>query len=330
MPAAGAVRRPPAIGVPGSRAASVAGAPPMNIQRLDLTSLALFVRVARSGSISQGAALSALAVGAASRRLSDLEQALGTALLERHSRGVRLTQAGQALQGHAQRLLGQVDQLVADLSDYASGLTGVVRLWANTSAVTQFLPAQLASFVQRNAGIRIELQEGDSLDVALAVGDGRADLGIFADRTPSQGLRLLPYRRDRLVLVTPARHALARRAAVGLAQAMDYDFVTLNPSTSLAQRLNAEAEQLGRRLRVRIQVRSFDAMCHMVAAGMGVAVLPQQAARPLLASLQLRQIQLRESWAERALLLGVRDVEGLPRHVRLLLDHLGTAADAPR
>ncbi len=167
----------------------------MNLHRLDLFSLSLFSLVARSGSISKGAELASLAVGAASKRITDLEGAVGSALLERHSRGITLTVAGKALQVHAQRILSDVDQLAADLSDYATGLVGVVRLWANTSAVTQFLPADISSFVRANPGIRIELEEEDSGEVVLAVLDGRADFGIFADRTPAFGLHQMNYRR---------------------------------------------------------------------------------------------------------------------------------------
>ena len=298
----------------------------MNLHRVDLVSLSLFGLVARSGSISKGAELAALAVGAASKRLSDLELAMGTTLLERHSRGVTLTQAGMALQRHVQRILGDVDQMAADLSDYASGLTGVVKLWANTSAVTQFLPQQVSSFSRSNQGIRIELEEADSHEIVLAVLDGRADLGIFADRTPSLGLQLLGYRHDRLVLVVPPTHPLAKLRSVRFEQALDYDFVTLSKATSLARRLEAETGLLGRTLKNRIQVRSFDAMCQMVAAGMGVALLPQQAVRPLVRALQLRQIALAEAWADRALLIGVRHVDALPRHVRIFIDHLSNGA----
>ena len=159
----------------------------MNLHRLDLFSLSLFSLVARSGSISKGAELAELAVGAASKRIADLEAAVGAELLERHSRGVTLTVAGQALQRHAQRILSDVDQLAADLSDYAAGLVGSVRLWANTSAVTQFLPLDISTFVDANPGVRIELEEEDSSAVVLAVLDGRADFGIFADRTPALG-----------------------------------------------------------------------------------------------------------------------------------------------
>ena len=297
----------------------------MNLHRLDLVSLSLFARVARTGSISQGAELALLAVGAASKRIADLEVAFGVALFERHSRGVRLTPAGQALYRHVQRLLDDVDQMGADLSDHARGLLGVVRLWANTSAVTQFLPADLAAFARQQPGIRIELHEADSQEVVMAVIDGRAELGIFADRTPVLGLQTVVYRHDRLVLVVPAGHPLARRRRVAFAQAVDYDFVSLTQSTSLAQRLARESGLMHKPLRIRIQVRSFDAMCQMVAAGLGIAVLPLAAAQPLGQAMGLRLIELADDWVERELLLGARDLGALEKPVRSLLEHLTLA-----
>ncbi|VVD64339.1 GntR family transcriptional regulator [Pandoraea aquatica] len=300
----------------------------MNPHRIDFASLSLFNLIARTGSISKGAALAHLAVGAASKRISDLEHAVGTALLERHSRGVTLTVAGQALYRHAQRILTDVDVLAAELSDFTSGIVGVVRLWANTSAVTQFLPHQLASFTKANPGIRIELEEKNSNEIVLAVLDGRADIGIFADRTPALGLQCLDYREDHLSLVVPKGHALSRRREVYFNEVLDYDFVSLSEGTSLANRLQMETEALGRRLKLHIQVRSFDAMCQMVAAGMGIAVLPSDAVRALARSLNLRQISLKDAWAERRLLIGLRDVNAVPRHVRTLIEHLRSGRDA--
>ena len=297
----------------------------MNLHRLDLVSLSLFSLVVRTGSISRGAELAHLAVGAASKRISDLEDTVGSELFERHSRGVTLTLAGQALQRHAQRILADVDHLAADLSDHASGIVGLVRLMANTSAVTQFLPADLAGFVAAHAGIRIELEESDSREAVLAVVDGRADMGIFAERTPTFGLQTVAYRRDRLVLVVPAGHTLAARASGGslsLADIADFDFVSLPQETSLAQRLAAESAGIGRRLRMRIHVRSFDAMCQMVAAGLGITVLPDAAVQPHLRSMALARIELAGDWVERELLIGVRDPAALPRPARQLLDHL--------
>ncbi len=302
----------------------------MNLHRLDLVSLSLFNLVVRTGSISKGAELSHLAVGAASKRMSDLEEAVGAQLLERHSRGVKLTPAGQALHRHAQRILRDVDQLAADLSDHARGVLGVARLWANTSAITQFLPADLAAFASVQPGIRIALNEADSHEVVLAVLEGRADLGIFADRTPQLGLQTLPYRRDRLVLVVPPEHPLAKRRRVDFEEATEYDFVSLSGATSLAQRLALESGQLGKPLRIRIQVRSFDAMCQMVAAGLGVAVLPDAAVQPLVRALGLRKLELSAPWVERELLLCARDFAALPKPARSLVDHFESRRDAAR
>ena len=294
----------------------------MNLHRIDFVSLSLFNLVARTGSISQGAELAMLAVGAASKRMTDLEAAFGVPLLERHSRGVKLTSAGEALHRHVQRILGDVDQMSADLSDHAKGLMGVVRLWANTSAITQFLPSDLAEFTRLQPGIRIELNEADSQEVVLAILDGRADVGIFADRTPALGLQTIAYRRDRLVLVVPSNHPLAKRRKIAFAEAVEYDFVSLTQSTSLAQRLALESGLLSKPLRIRIHVRSFDAMCQMVAAGLGIAVLPVAAAQPLVQALGLRKIELTDPWVDRALMLGARDMGALARPVRGLLDHL--------
>jgi DNA-binding transcriptional LysR family regulator len=297
----------------------------MNLHRLDLVSLSLFSHVVRSGSISKGAAIANLAVGAASKRMSDLEAAVGTELFERHARGVTPTAAGQALARHAQRILSDVNLLAAELADYATGIVGVVRLWANTSAITQFLPRELADFSQATPGVRIELEELNSSEVVMAVLEGRADVGIFADRTPAHGLHQMNYHEDRLVLVVPAGHALAKRRALHLEEALGYDFVSLSQGTSLAARLRAETEAMGRQLKLRIHVRSFDAMCQMVAAGLGVAVLPAGAVHALVRSLNLRQIPLKDAWARRQLLIGVRDPGALPRHVALLVEHLRKA-----
>jgi DNA-binding transcriptional LysR family regulator len=303
----------------------------MNLHRLDLVSLSLFALIVRSGSISKGAELAHLATGAASKRIADLESAIGTELFERHSRGITLTAAGEALKRHAQCILNDVDRMAADLSDYAAGVVGVVRLWANTSAITQFLPSDIAAFNAVNPEIRIELEEQDSEQVALAVVDGHADFGIMADQMPTLGLQTMLYRRDHLVLVVPSGHPLAQRASVSFDDALEFDFVSLSRSTSLAKRLQAATSLSGGMLKLRIQVRSFDAMCLMVAAGLGIAVLPDAAVRPHLRSMNLRKIGLSEDWAHRELLICARDLNALPKPARLLVNHLTLAkSDAAR
>lgn len=294
----------------------------MNPHRLDFATLSLYTLVVKTGSISKAAQFSNLAIAAASKRISDLELALGTELLARHSRGVTATTAGEALYRHAQRILENVDQLTAELSDYAAGIDGVVSLWANTSAITQFLPRDIPAFMAQNPRIRIELEEQNSTDVVMAVLDGRADFGIFADRTPELGLQTITYRWDKLVLVVPIGHPLTTRSRIDFSDALEYDFVTLSKETSLYARMRLETEATGKRLKVHIQVRSFDAMCLMVEAGLGIAVLPQDAVKPHIRSMAIAKIEIADDWVRRKLVIGARDFTALPRPARLLLDHL--------
>lgn len=300
----------------------------MNPARFDLVTLALFVNIAREGSISGGARLSHLAVGAASRRISDLEAALGTPLLYRQASGVELTEAGQACLTHAQRVLHEVGLLAGSLSDYAHGLRGQVRVAANTSSLTQFLPEDLATFMDEQPGVRIELEEQNSTEVVNALRENRADLGIFADRTPCAGLETVPYRLDELVLVAPPDHALADHDTIDFVETLDHDHVGLPTPTSLALRLQEESARLERQLRLRIQVRSFDAVCRMVAATRTIGVLPRRAATPHAQSMKLRLIGLKDAWAQRWLLLGVRDRDALTAPARQLLEHLAARSNA--
>jgi DNA-binding transcriptional LysR family regulator len=305
----------------------------MNLHRLDLVSLSLFCFIVRTGSISKGAELASLVAGAASKRITDLEAAIGTEVFERHSRGVKLTAAGEALLRHAQRILADVDQLAADLSEYASGAVGAVRLWANTSAITQFLGADLASFVTKHPGIGLHLYEANSAEVQLAVMEGRADLGILGESGTDLGLETVPYRSDRLVVVVPEGHPLAARQSVSFNEAIDYEFVSLTQqSRSLAELLALHTDHGGKPLRQRVHVRSFETTCLMVAAGLGIAVIPEAAALPHLKSKRLRRVRLTDQWGvKRELRIGARSLLALPKPARTLLEHLcGPGPDTPQ
>lgn len=299
----------------------------MNLARIDLVTLSLFVAVARQGSISAGARQAHLAVGAASKRISDLEAALGTALLYRHASGVALTDAGQACLRHALRVLEEVEQMTGAMSDYAFGVKGMVRLYANTSAITQFLAEDLAVFMDAHPAIQISMREENSTHIVRALTENQGDLGIFADRTPSGDLRTFPYRSDQLVVVAPRRHPLAQCRQLRFADTLAYDYVGLSQNTSLALRLQEECARLGQTLKLRIQVRGFDSICRMASCTGFIGILPRLAAAPHAQSMQLSLIGLEDDWARRDLLIGTRDPESLSSAARLLLAHLQRAAD---
>lgn len=294
--------------------------------RIDLVTLALFDAVARAGSISAGARQVHLAVGAASKRIADLEDALGTPLLYRSASGVLLTDAGQACLGHAQRVLREVAHLRGSMVDYQQGIRGTVRLRANTSAITQFLADDIAGFMAAHTAVRIQLQEQDSGQIVRAVLENQADLGIFADGTPCEGLQTFAYREDELVVVAPSGHPLAEAGEIAFADTLGYDFVGLSSGTSLAQRLEAACAGLGHEMRLRIQVRGFDSICRMAVSTGCIGILPRLAAEPHARSMRLALIPLSDAWSQRELRIGARDVAALDAAGKSLLGHLRASA----
>lgn len=276
---------------------------PINPARIDFVTLRLFRAVAESGSISQGAAACNLAVSAASRRLSDFEAAAGSLLLERSARGVTLTAAGHVAMQHAARLFQGFELFGAEIREFSHGIRGHVRLWANMSALTQFLPERIHAFLARFPQIRVEVEEQLSGDTARAVAEGIADLGIVAEGTPTFGLQVEPFARDRLVMVCARAHPLAQRRRVSFRECLDHDLVGLNQGSSLLDRIARASEEAGVPMRVRIQVRSFDAMCQMIRVNLGLGILPLAVCKSRLGALNLKAVPLADAWANRQLLV---------------------------
>ncbi|GGP18421.1 LysR family transcriptional regulator [Silvimonas iriomotensis] len=290
--------------------------------RFDWKDLELILALAETGSIAAAAQRNHLVASAVSKRLSDLEQQFGAALVERHARGVRLTPAGEALRARAVHLLDEAHRLQGELQDYASGVTGHVRLFANISAIVEFLPRALAAFRDTYPGIRVELQEQVSADVAQAVRAGVADLGIVSELPHMPDLTFTPFRQDELQLVVPAGHPLAAREQLPFTAALDYPLVGLHANSTLHVRLTREAAQAGRELRPLVQVTSFDAVCAMVAAGLGVGVVPRAATTPYVQSLGLTGLTLSDDWAHRQLCLCTRADTVLSPATHQLFTHL--------
>jgi len=298
----------------------------INPTRVDFVTLRLFCAVARTGSITKGAQACHLALSAASRRLSDFETATGSMLLERSAQGIALTPAGQVALQHATRLFQGFEQFSSELREYSTGVRGHVRLWANMSALTEFLPSALRGFLATHPDIRVEVEEQLSGDIVRALIDGVADVGVFADNTPAYGLSTTLFQTDQLVVLCARAHAIARHKRVDFASCLAHDFVGLNRGSSLLELTSRAAEQAGMPMRLRVQVRSFDAMCHMIAANLGIGVVPLAACRAQVGSLKLKVIQLKDIWAARRLLLAPRPNGVLSPAAILLIRHLSTLA----
>ena len=287
----------------------------------DLISLALFLRAVETSSLSKAAEQSHLALAAASRRIALLEHRYRVTLLYRSSKGVVPTPAGMALAVHARRLIEQTDKLSADLSDYAQGVKGHLRIQANTSAITQYLPPDLARFSSQYPDLKLELEENRSVQIAQAVREGRADIGVVMDGVDLEGLASFSYRTDRLVAVVPRGHELRARKAP-FAQLLKYDLVGLDSTAAMMRLLGSAALRAEQPLRLRIQVWSFEAVCKLVQAGMGIGVLPEVAARDCAPVMGLRLVSLTDDWADRRMHVCVRDLETLPAAAKKLVELL--------
>ncbi|MBU8546105.1 MULTISPECIES: LysR family transcriptional regulator [Roseomonadaceae] len=290
--------------------------------RFDLTDLRLFLATVETGSITRGAERSAMVLASASARIKGMEDALGVPLLLRGRGGVSPTPAGHSLAHHAALVLGQLEVMVGELASYAGGLKGQVRLLANTAAISEFLPDLLGPWLAEHPNIDIDLAERPSHSIVRAVAEGTADAGIVADWANSEGLQLLPFRVDRLVLVLPRGHRLAQRRVVAFEETLDEPFVGLAEGTALQAHLALNAASSHRKPRLRIRLGSFDAVCRLVAGGAGIGVVSDTAFRRCRRSMAISRVALSDSWAERQLGICIRDLAKLPAHARKLVEYL--------
>ncbi|HEX3972118.1 MAG TPA: LysR family transcriptional regulator [Stellaceae bacterium] len=298
----------------------------MNIARFNLTTLTLVASIARAGSISKGARELNMAIAAASKRVADFEAELGVAIFYRRPSGMVITEAGRAIVGHILNVLGDLDRLNREAADLVSSDRGKIRLWVSHAAISGNLPSELASFVRSHPNIAIEMEERESTAIIKAIHENSADIGIFAANANAAGLATFLYRTEELVLVVPAKHPLRKRRRISLATATQYDFVGLLRETPLAVRLDYEAKRLGQAPGVRVEVRTVEAMCRMISAGLGIGILPLVAVEPFMGVLRLHALNFTEDWATRELMLGVRDGKALPNGAHLLLEHLKAGA----
>ena len=290
--------------------------------RFDLIDLRLFCAVADAGSITAGAQQCALALAAASTRIRNMELALGAPLMDRSRQGVTLTPAGRTLLKHARDILKQTVRMREDLSAYAGGRSGEVKLLANTNALTEFLPEALSAFLSAHPHVSVDLEERLSDEIVGLIAEGVGDVGIVAGTVDVGALQTYPFRSDRFVVVTARDHPLAGRTSVTFGEVLAFDIVGLERSSSLQRFLTAKAAREGRPLKARIQLRSFDAVCRLVEAGVGIGVVPQTTARRAAKTMDLAVIGLTDDWAVRDLTIVVRAHEDLRPYARELVESL--------
>lgn len=297
--------------------------------RFDLTDLRLFLAVVDAGSITHGAAAAGLSLPAASERLRDMEATGEVALLNRGRRGVAPTEAGEMLAHHARTILHQMAQMRGDIGQYAKGLRPSVRIFGNTAAVTEFLPARLAPWMATHPQIDIELQERTSVEIAKSIEAGFAEIGVLSSVVETGGLILRPFAIDRLVLVTSRQHPLAGERLVSFADLLSHHFIGLTGG-ALQDHIEAQALRASARLKVRVRLASFSGICRMAGAEAGIGIIPESAAKRCQRSTQISIVRLRDDWATRHLSLCIHSEDNLTSPARELFDHLSRISSSAR
>lgn len=285
----------------------------------DIDSIALFAKAAELRSLTRAAESSHMGLAAASRRISLLEHRLRATLLERSPKGVELTPAGETLLVHAKAILLQLNQMQADMDDHSAGRKGQLRILANTSAMAQFVPDDLAKFAQLNPEIRLIVEERWSAQIVAAILAGEADIGIIMEGAATEGLELFPYRSDRLAVVVQQGHPLGSRDGADFIDVLDYDLIALEGGASMMRLLTEHAVRHEKGLRLRIQVRGFEVVCRMVQSGLGVGLLPFQAASAMGQSMGLVVRPLNDAWAVRHMMSCIKRDRARPLSLDKLL-----------
>ncbi len=286
----------------------------------------LFLHVVEAGSITAGAERAHMALASASARVRGMEDQLGMPLLLRDRRGVQPTPVGLSLVHHARLMLQQMERMRGELADYTHGMKGQIRLLANTAAISEFLPEALARFMTQHPNVDIDLEERLSYDIVSAVAEGLADVGIVADSVDLSGLETFAFRVDRLVVVVAAQDAkrigAASEQSVGFSTLLDLDFIGLAGDSALQRYLALHAARAGKPLKVRVRLRSFDAICRMVENGVGISVIPETAARRCQQTMAVRWFPLSDPWSLRNLTICMRRFDELPSYTRKLIEEM--------
>ncbi len=300
---------------------------------LDLTSLRLFVSVCEHRNIARAGEQHHIVASAISKRLAQLEATVGNPLLERRRRGVVPTAAGEILLEHARAMLAGADRVARDMAAYGKGIKGQVRVLASVSSIAEFLPDDIAAFLQVPAhrDIRIDMEEALSRDLVRGVREGLAPLGICWDAADLEGLQTRAYRRDHLAIIAHPSHPIAqRRKRCAFADTLAFDHVGLPAPTAVHTMLARAAAIIGHPISYRAVVSTFDASIRCVRAGLGIAVVPREVADPVAASYGVKVLPLTDKWAQRRFAICFHDEKKLSPAARLLVGHLAALADGAK
>ena len=298
--------------------------------RFDLVDLQLFVNVAERESVTHGAHDTGLSLPAASIRIRQMEESVGSKLFVRTSRGVQLTAVGHVFNNGAEEVLRNVQTLSDGLRGVLNTNAGHIRIVANVLAATDILPDSLGTYLLAHPDVTLDLKEAMSVDIPRMVRQGQADLGVaLGDLGATGDLEVFGYREFQWAIVAPGDHWLAKREHVMFVDVLDCDFVGIGASSSIFTVLNGIAAREQRELRVRASLDTFDGVCRLVTAGIGISIVPRETALRQARGTSMAVVNIDDRWARRRMRICVRPDWAMPPFARDLLDFLLDQSDAP-
>lgn len=290
--------------------------------RFDLTSLSIFVAVAEEQNLTHAARKKHTAVSAVSKRIAELEQLLGTPLMLRQPRGITLTPAGHSLLYHARQVFRNLEKMEEELSDYAAGIRGHIRIYTISAALMTSLPRVIGDYLSLYPQTDIEIEEQTGIGVIQGLLGGEADIGFFSNWTPAAGIEFWSWQHDLLSVLVWPTHPFAGRNALTLDDLVDEKLIGAHRNSAVSHILERQARKTGKRLNIGLRVSSFIAMAELVTQQLGIAVLPVNEIAPLSLHSGVSVIPLAEPWARRELLVGVKTVASASPSVKTLLSSL--------
>lgn len=294
--------------------------------RYELTDLRVFMAIANAKSLTNGALEMHITGPTASYRLKNLEAALGASLFNRTPKGMTLTAAGETVYRYCQVVLSNIDQLHGEMSRYTSGVIGQIRVFANSSTLSQ-LPVPLSRFLAAYPNVNIDLEEHLSDETVRAVQENMADIGLVASVVHLRGLESITYGNEELVLITIPGHPLTKKSPVTIDMALQYDVVSVGRNSSNFLYLQQIASSLGCHVNVRVHVPNFSAALHCVQQGVGISLVPRTIAEQPVKEGSVDMVRLDEHWTSRQQMIVARSMTELPEYVRAFIQHLCDYSD---
>ena len=242
---------------------------------MDLRQLESFVTVANLGGMSRAAVHLQMAQPSVSRQIALLEKELGQRLLERHGRGVQLTEAGRVLAGHARQMLEQSRRARDELQDLGARVAGRCVVGLPPRLALAHAPALVMAFRERFPGAAITVLEALSVSLRESLIAGHMDLALLFDPAPTPLLRYEALRRERLCLVAPAGSRLP--AVVSLPALAHYPLILPSEPNSIRRLLERQLRPRGITLEVLAEVGAVQTTLALVARGAGCTIVPQSA-----------------------------------------------------